>query len=328
MTVKGTVDWRLRMAHSRHHTATHIIIGSARKVLGPHVWQAGAEKGEKGAHVDISHFDRVTLEQIHYLERVANEVVAANLPVEFLSLPREEAEKRYGMLLYQGGAPAGPVIRVIRVGDFDSEACGGTHVRTTGEVGLIKVTRAERIQDGVVRLEYSASLAALETIQKMERQLLESASELSVQPDQLPRTVKRFFEEWKGLKKEVEALRARTARELAGRLSAGAEKAGRYRLVATAEELDSELARQVSSALSSEPDMVCILGSKVSGGLMLSAGKDVQLDIGEAARAVAKAVGGSGGGKGRFAQIGGVPAGMAAEAVEKAAEAVRRMLSG
>jgi alanyl-tRNA synthetase len=326
--VKGTVDWRLRMAHSRHHTATHIIIGSARKVLGPHVWQAGAEKGEHGAHVDISHFDKVTLEQVHEIEREANEIVAANLPVGFANLPREEAEKCYGMSLYQGGAPAGPVIRVVRVGDFDSEACGGTHTRTSGEVGLIKITRAERIQDGVVRLEYSASIAALAIIQSMEKQLLASAGEVSVQPEQLQKTVKRFFEEWKGLKKEVEVLRARAAVELAGRLRAGAEHVGRFRLVASAEDLDSDLARQVSSALSSEPDIVCILGSKVSGGLIMSSGKDVALDIGESARAVAKAVGGSGGGKGRFAQIGGVPAEKVVEAIEKAAAVVRGMLSG
>ena len=328
MTVKGTVDWRLRMAHSRHHTATHIIIGSARKVLGPHVWQAGAEKGEKGAHVDISHFDRVSLAQIHEIERVANEVVAANVPVEFLSLPREEAEKRYGMLLYQGGAPAGPVIRVIRVGDFDSEACGGTHVRTTGEVGLIKVTRAERIQDGVVRLEYSASVAALENIQRLEKQLLDSAAELGVQPEQLPKTVKRFFEEWKGLKKEVEALRARTARELAGRLRTKSEKLGECELVAAAEDVDIELARQVSTALSSEPKIICLLGSKVSGGLIISSGKDIGLDLGQAAREIAKAVGGSGGGKGHFAQVGGVPAETVAVAVEKAAGILRGMLKG
>jgi alanyl-tRNA synthetase len=326
--VKGTLDWRLRMAHSRHHTATHIIIGSARKVLGPHVWQAGAEKTEHGAHVDISHFDKVTLEQIHEIEKVANEIVAANLPVEYASLPREEAERRYGMSLYQGGAPAGPVIRVVRVGDFDSEACGGTHTRTSGEAGLIKITRAERIQDGVVRLEYSASVAALDLIQKMERQLLESSSELSVQPDQLPKTVRRFFGEWKELKKEVEALRARTARELSGRLRMGAGRAGPYRLVATAEELDAELARQVSSALGSDADTICIIGSTVSGGLMISLGKDVRMDIMEAARAIAKEVGGSGGGKGRFAQIGGVPPEKAREAVAKAAAVVRGMLGG
>jgi len=326
-SVKGDVDWRRRMAHSRHHTATHIIIGSARKVLGPHVWQAGAEKTEKGAHVDISHYDRVGLEQIHEIEKVANEVVAASLPVEFLELSRDEAEKRYGFLLYQGGAPAGATIRVVRVGDFDSEACGGTHVRSTGEVGLVKITRAERIQDGVVRLEYSASLAALENIQRLERQLLGSAAELSVPPDQLPKTVKRFFEEWKSLKKEVEALRARAAGELANRLKERAETVGRFRLIASVEDIDLDMARQVSMALAAEPAVVCALASRISGGLIIATGKDVPVDIGAAAREIAGLLGGSGGGKGHFAQVGGIAPQKADEAVIKAASVLKQHLS-
>jgi alanyl-tRNA synthetase len=325
--VRGEVDWRRRMAHSRHHTATHIIIGSARNVLGPHVWQAGAEKHEKGARVDISHYDRVSMEQIHQMERVANEVVAANLPVEFLSLPREEAEKRYGFLLYQGGAPAGATIRVVRIGDFDSEACGGTHVRTTGEVGLIKITHAERIQDGVVRLEYSASMAALEGIQRLESQLLSSAAELSVPPDQLPRTVKRFFEEWKSLKKEVEALRARATGELAEKLKLSAEPVGRFRLIASAEDIDPGLARQLSEALTQQGDIVCVISSRMAGGLVIAAGEGVGLDIGTAARGIAKVLGGSGGGKGRRAQVGGICAQKAEEAVRVAAGILRELLS-
>jgi alanyl-tRNA synthetase len=332
--VRCEVDWRTRMAHSRHHTATHIIIGSTRKVLGPHVWQAGAEKSEKGAHVDISHYDRVSLDQLHAIEREANEIVAANLPVEHLSLPREEAEKRFGLVLYQGGAPAGPMIRVIRVGDFDSEACGGTHTSTSGEVGLIKITRAERIQDGVVRLEYSASMAALHHIQLMERIIHESAQELSVQPDQLPKTVKRFFEEWKGLKKEVEALRARAAKEMASSLRKDAEKMGNYGLVLSRSELDIDLARQLSVAITStEPRFVCVIPSCDSGNLIISSGKEVALNLGDVARDVAKEFGGSGGGKGNFAQIGNLATGPGQQthkadmAASRAAELIRALLA-
>jgi len=332
--VRCAVDWRTRMALSRHHTATHIIIGSARKVLGPHVWQAGAEKSEKGAHVDVSHYDRVTLDQLHEIEREANEIVAANLPVEHLSLPREEAEKRFGFMLYQGGAPAGPTIRVIRVGDFDTEACGGTHTSTSGEVGLIKITRAERIQDGVVRLEYSASMAALHHIQIMERIVHESSQELSVQPDQLPKTVKRFFEEWKSLKKDVEALRARAAKEMASSLRRDAERIGGYGLVHIKTELDIDLARLLSVAITgAEPKFVCVIPSSASGNLILSSGKEVALNLGDVARDVAKEFGGSGGGKGNFAQIGNLASepGQATHrtdmAASRAAELIRALLA-
>ncbi|MEM4729235.1 MAG: alanine--tRNA ligase [Thermoplasmata archaeon] len=326
--VRGEVDWRVRMAHSRHHTATHIIIGSARRVLGPHVWQAGAEKGESGAHVDISHYDRVTMEQLHEIERVANEVVAANLPVELLELPREEAEKRYGFLLYQGGAPTGRVIRVVRIGDFDSQACGGTHTRTSGEAGLIKITRAERIQDGVVRLEYSASLAALARIQHMERLLHEASNELSVPPEQLPKSARRFFEEWKALRKEVQALRTRTAREMAERRRPLAERVGEFSLVAISEEVDTELARELATALAGDPRTVCAVSSKLEGTLVLAAGGEVPLRMGELARELAGRLGASGGGRDRLAQLGGISAERAEEAARAAAELLQARLSG
>jgi len=219
------------------------------------------------------------------------------------------------------------MIRVVRVGDFDSEACGGTHVSTTGEVGLIKITRAERIQDGVVRLEYSASMAALEGIQRLESQLLSSAAELSVPPDQLPRTVKRFFEEWKSLKKEVETLRARAAGELAEKLKGSAEPVGRFRLIASAVDVDPELARQISEALTAEREIVCVISSRTAGGLVIAAGEGVGLDIGAAARRIAKVLGGSGGGKGRHAQVGGISPQRAEEAVRAAAGILRELLS-
>jgi alanyl-tRNA synthetase len=333
--VKGSVDWRRRMAHSRHHTATHIIIGSARKVLGPHVWQAGAEKTESGAHVDISHYDRVGLDQLHEIEKVANEVVAASLPVEFLELTRDEAERRYGMLLYQGGAPAGATIRVIRVGDFDSEACGGTHVRSTGEVGLIKITRADRIQDGIVRLEYSASLAALETIQKTEKLLLDAASEFRVPPDQLPKTARRFFEEWKMYKNKADQMIELYARGKSDEIKSNAERVALYRVMRLKPLVDVQVARTICGILSLEvPDGICIIPCPFEGILMLSSGKDVKLDLSQVARRIANEFNGSGGGKMNFAQVGkllskmGDPVSKAHLASERAFEIITQMLSG
>jgi alanyl-tRNA synthetase len=234
---------------------------------------------------------------------MANEIVAASLPVEFLELPREEAEKRYGFLLYQGGAPAGATIRVVRVGDFDSEACGGTHVRTTGEVGLIKVTHAERIQDGVVRLEYSASIAALEVIQKLERQLMDSAAELSVPPDQLPKTVKRFFEEWKEQKKEIEALRSMTAKEIANKHRNLAEHYDNYYIVTIRENINNEMAKLISRDLVETPNNFNIILSKLDNNIILSSGKNVDVDLGNIIIEFKKKYNVSGGGKNHFAQL-------------------------
>ncbi|NIP34468.1 MAG: alanine--tRNA ligase, partial [Thermoplasmata archaeon] len=159
--VKGLIDVRRRAAHTRHHTATHIVLAAARQVLGDHVWQSGAQKGTDMARVDISHFQRVTPEELGAIETRANEIVLEAYPVDKSFVERTEAERKYGFRLYQGGVPPGEEIRVVRIADVDVEACGGTHVSNTSRVGSIRMRRAERIADGIVRLEYSAGMAAV-----------------------------------------------------------------------------------------------------------------------------------------------------------------------
>ncbi|HWG92358.1 MAG TPA: alanine--tRNA ligase [Candidatus Thermoplasmatota archaeon] len=210
--VRGRVDWGKRMAHTRHHTATHIILGSARRVLGPHAWQAGAQKGYDRSRVDIAHYQRITDEELREIEQLANMVVLENLPVTKEWLPRDEAEKKYGFQLYQGGIPAGNQIRVVKIQDFDVEACAGTHVRGTQEVGAIKLVRTERIQDGIERIEFTAGLAAVKHMQRQTEILQEAATVLSVTPEEVPKTATKFFEEWKQLRKENEDMRARLAK--------------------------------------------------------------------------------------------------------------------
>ncbi|MHB8606235.1 MAG: alanine--tRNA ligase, partial [Thermoplasmatota archaeon] len=117
--VHGRVDWGKRLAHTRHHTATHVILGAARRVLGGHTWQAGAQKGADRSRVDIQHYQRISDEEARQIEQLANAVVLENLPVEKVWLPRDDAERKYGMQLYQGGIPAGREVRVVRVVDFD-----------------------------------------------------------------------------------------------------------------------------------------------------------------------------------------------------------------
>lgn len=207
----GHVDWTKRMAHTRHHTATHLILASAKNVLGFHTWQGGAQKGFDRSRVDIQHYQRITDEQVRAIEELANKTVLEDRAVEKLWMPRDQAEKEFGMQLYQGGIPKGREVRVVKVRDFDVECCGGTHVVSTNEIGPIKILRTERIQDGLERIEFAAGIAAIHQMQKKDELLKEAAETLSVQPEEVPKAARRFFEEWKGLRKENETLKARLA---------------------------------------------------------------------------------------------------------------------
>jgi alanyl-tRNA synthetase len=155
-SLRGSIDWNRRISLARNHTATHLLVAAARKVLGDHIWQAGAQKGVKKSRIDLSHYQRISEEELHEIELIANRWVMENIPVNIEWMNRTEAEKKYGFILYQGGVVPGSSIRVVQISGVDVQACAGTHCDQTGQIGLIKINRTERIQDGVERLEFSA----------------------------------------------------------------------------------------------------------------------------------------------------------------------------
>ncbi|PSQ43401.1 alanine--tRNA ligase [Halobacteriales archaeon SW_7_68_16] len=208
--VRGTIDAERRRRLMRHHTATHVIGYAARQVLGDHVRQAGAQKGTDSARLDVRHYERLDRETVREIERVANRVVTEDLPVGIDWPDRHDAEAEYGFDLYQGGIPAGERIRVVTVGD-DVQACGGTHVARTGELGAIKVLSTERVQVGVERLTFAAGEAAIEATQRTEDALYAAADSFDVAPEAVPETATRFFDEWKDRGKRIEALQEELA---------------------------------------------------------------------------------------------------------------------
>lgn len=222
-TVEGRIDWNRRTRIRKHHTATHIINGAAREVLGDHIWQDGSHKTEEKARLDVTHYEKLDRETLQEIEDTANDMVSADLPVEKEFLDRTDAEQRYGFRIYQGGAVPGKTIRIVRIGDKDTtedvEACGGTHVRTTGEVGTIRVIGSNKVQDGTIRLEYVAGEVAeqhdamRDTIRDevsehidVDQPLEDIAEIFSVEFDQLPRIVNRFIEEWTERRDEIQDL--------------------------------------------------------------------------------------------------------------------------
>src|SRR2546426_4236795 len=207
----------------RNHSATHIVLGAARKVLGNHVWQTGAHKAEDLARLDITHYDSLSDQETEKIEQLANEIVLSDSPVRIRTLPRDVAEAKYGFRLYQGGVVPGGELRVVEIPKWDIEACGGTHVVRTSEVGLLKILRTKRIQDGVVRLEYVAGGPALEAIGKQSATLSRIASTLGVPVDQVAPAVDRIFEEWREQRRDPDKYRVASAGSTVSELVGGGQ---------------------------------------------------------------------------------------------------------
>ncbi|HDR53094.1 MAG TPA: alanine--tRNA ligase [archaeon] len=199
--VKGRVDVVRRMDLARHHTAVHVVNGAAVKVLGSHIWQAGANKTTERARLDITHYKAVTPAEMREIEKVANQVVLENHKVRKMEMNRTAAEQKFGFRIYQGGAVPGAKLNIIHIPGHDAEACGGTHVDYTGEIGLIKLAGASRIQDGVVRLELIAGMRSLEKMWKLEDTLNDAAVEAKTEPQDLAKAVRKLTIRVKSLTK-------------------------------------------------------------------------------------------------------------------------------
>ncbi|MBI2101045.1 alanine--tRNA ligase [Candidatus Woesearchaeota archaeon] len=198
------IDKDRRFQLAKHHTATHIINAAARKVLGNHINQAGAKKDIDKATIDLTHYQSITDDEIEEIEKEANRLVKAAIQVQSNFVPRTEAEQTYGMGIYQGGAVPGKLLRIVNIPNIDVEACGGTHLKNTSEAGEIKILKATKISDGIVRLYFTAGEAAQREKKQESHILEESAKLLNVKVEQLPSRVEELFNKWKLAKKAVE----------------------------------------------------------------------------------------------------------------------------
>jgi len=193
VTVKIDAERRKQLA--QHHTATHIVGAAARKVLGKHINQAGAKKTKEKTTLDI------TQEQLKNIENEANKIVNSNKKIIKKFYPRTEAEKKFGMVIYQGGAVPGKNIRIVQIEGIDVQACGGTHLDNASEAGEIKILKSTKISDSIVRIEFTAGKAAEKEKGEKGKILEEAAKLLDVKIDELPSRVNELFEKWKKTKK-------------------------------------------------------------------------------------------------------------------------------
>jgi len=238
--VLGVVDAERRYNIIRHHTATHILIGTVRRVLGKHAWQAGAKKEPDKARLDIFHHKRITPEQIREIENIANRVIARRIPVIISWQDRNEAERKYGFSLYQGGEVPLGRIRVVEIIGWDAEACGGLHCENTEDVGLIKVISTERIQDGVERIVFTAGPASLPHFQKADSIISEVSSLINSSVENLSEKLKEIYEEAKASRKTIRKILDNMAVLKAGEIRSVGISVGNLLVYLSEEEFDDD----------------------------------------------------------------------------------------
>ena len=310
--VHGELDWARRRQLMDHHTSVHIVGGAARKLLGPHIYQAGANKSVESARLDITHHRRLTRKDLDAIESLANEVVQNVSRTEKLTLDRKDADRKFGFDLYQGGAPKGSDIRILRISDHDIQACGGTHHDEPGRIGQIRIVRSNAVQDGVERLHIVAGQAAMVHARGQEDILRNTSDIFQVPVEELPATANRFFGEWKDQRKRIEALEAEIVRL---RTSGGGNDTTEVEGVRVViMEVDGDLKQMTKMlkelTLDSSKPTLAILGSKEGGGkLMVAVTEDSiaserynSVDI---LRGISSHINGGGGGRPTFAQGGG-----------------------
>jgi len=337
-SVKGSIDWERRSSLMKHHTATHVVNGTARRVLGQHVWQAGSQKDVDKTRLDVSHFKRISLEEMHEIERLANEAVIQNIPVQTMWMPRMEAEKQYGFRLYQGGVVPGKEIRVVKTGDWEVEACGGTHLKNTGEIGFIKILHTERIQDGVERIVFSAGIPALKAVQESERLSWQLAEILNAPVDKLAETAKRIVNEWKEARREKERLLKEIVVRDTARLTERVEvtkmkKIDEVHFIRQEfEEVDVDrmimMANEHVKKDSKAVVVFCGSDEKIARLVVMVGEEAVKkgINASEIAKEASAVLGGGGSGRPNFAQGGGTRVKKVQEALERAEEVVRKHL--
>ncbi|MBN2154507.1 MAG: alanine--tRNA ligase [Candidatus Lokiarchaeota archaeon] len=199
--IKVNDDWRIQLA--ANHTATHVINGAARQILGEHVNQASAKKTYDKAHLDITHFESLTEGQVKQIEDRANEIIQEGIELHSTLMPRTKAEEKYGMGLYQGGAVPGAMVRIVEIPGEDVEACGGTHMHNTSEIGKIKILKTQKIQDGIIRITFTGG-NAVDRLEKLNERIIERISNLlDVDPDRLISRVKEIMDKKKILQKTL-----------------------------------------------------------------------------------------------------------------------------
>jgi alanyl-tRNA synthetase len=337
-TVSARVDVEKRDATRRNHTATHLMHAALREVLGTHVKQAGSVVAPNYLRFDFTHYQPLTREEIAEVERLVNYHILRNEQVATEELALEEAMQSGAMALF--GEKYAEKVRVLSVpgaeGIFSKELCGGTHVRSTGDIGLFKITSDESIASGTRRIRAVTGWDALSRFRESEAVLDQLAGNLRATRGDLPATVERLQDELKRARREAEQLKQRIASGAGGASSGNGndarEVAGVQVLAREASELDANGLRQLSDTLLARVKSgVVVLGRRDEGkvSIIVRTSKDLQSRVpaGQVIRELAPMVGGRGGGKPDMAEGGGSQPDKLADALAASYGVVEKLLT-
>ncbi|MBR4016111.1 MAG: alanine--tRNA ligase [Anaerotignum sp.] len=326
-TVCASIDTKLRLATARNHSATHLLHKALRTVLGTHVEQAGSLVSADRLRFDFTHFTAMTAEELQEVERLVNEAVFASYPVVAEEMSIDAAREKGAMALF--GEKYGDVVRVVDMGGYSIELCGGAHLKNTSQVGSFKIISENGVAAGVRRIEALTGEGALQHYQAQEGEIRTLCRMVKTTPDKLLGRVEQLLAEQKEMAKEMERLKAKMAGGAAEEiLSKKTEIGGVTVLAAEVKEMDGNAMRTLGDSLKNKlgSGVIVLAGAKDGKvNLMAMATDDaVQKGVhaGNIIKGAAAVCGGGGGGRPNMAQAGGKDASKIGEALEKAKEII------
>ena len=331
-TVTLKVDAANRLATCKNHSATHLLQKALREVLGTHVEQAGSYNDGSRLRFDFTHFSAMTPEEISRVEDIVNKEIAADLQVVTEVMSLDEAKKTGAMALF--GEKYGEKVRVVKMGDFSTELCGGTHVANTGVIGYFKIISESGVAAGTRRIEALTGEGLMKYYAEVEKELNEAAKAAKAEPSKLVNKINAMHDEIKELSSENEKLKAKLANDAVGDIDSQIKEVKGVKVLAMAvPEVDMNGLRNLGDQMKEKiGEGVVVLASSIGGKVtLLAMATDEAMKKGAHAgnliKEIASLVGGGGGGRPNMAQAGGKnPAGIA-DAISKATEVVKAQLS-
>jgi alanyl-tRNA synthetase len=313
-----------------NHTATHLLQAALKELLGDHIKQAGSQVTPDRLRFDFTHFSQLTLDEKEAVEKRVNEKIRENISTDTALLDREQAIEQGATALF--GEKYGDSVRVVSLGDFSKELCGGTHIAATGSIGIFQIVSEGGIAAGVRRIEAVTGRAALDKVQSQARRENDVCEFLNVQPENLVDRLESMASTNKRLEKQVSELSTQLASSDLGDLLAGAREVEGIKVVAAVIPLDSpKTLREVGDKLRDDMGSgVAVLGGEINGkaALLAIVSKDLtkRIKAGELVNKVAAIVGGKGGGRPDMAQAGGNMPDKMKEAISSVYEHVQTLL--